>query len=130
MTLCLLTPGLLLQCHEDEHATEADDFGVAAPCEVDDDCINERNDDSDFVLTCLTNFKGGYCGIRDCTEHADCPEGSACVEHSDGMAYCFRVCVDKSECNANRDVDNEANCSANIDWLGDDVGKACVPPSG
>ena len=35
------------------------------------------------------------------------------------------------ECNANRDLENEANCSSNVDYVdGKTGGKACVPPSG
>ncbi|MCH9683686.1 MAG: hypothetical protein K0V04_19790 [Deltaproteobacteria bacterium] len=63
-----------------------------------------------------------------CVADDDCPQGSGCVDHDDGSAYCFRLCVDKAECNAHRDADAEANCSSNITYLGDDLGKACVPP--
>lgn len=114
--------------HEPE-GTEADQVGVAAQCQADVDCEVEADSDG-YELECLTNFKGGYCGIVDCQGHEDCPQGAACVAHDDGRQYCFRICRDKAECNLNRDVDHEANCSANIAWVGDDVGKACVPPSG
>lgn len=133
----LLVPGLLVQCGDGDHddeGTEADQVGVAAQCVVDEDCAHDHDhEDSDgdhAELVCLTNFKGGYCGLVDCTAHEDCPDGSACVMHDDGVAYCFRLCVDKSECNLNREADLEANCSSNITWIGDDVGKACVPPEG
>jgi hypothetical protein len=116
---------------EPPEGTEADQVGVAAQCQADPDCEVEADSDGpEFELQCLTNFKGGYCGVVDCMAHEDCPLGSACVAHEDGRNYCFRICQDKSECNINRDLDNEANCSANITWVGDDVGKACVPPSG
>ncbi len=126
-------------CHADDppppEGNEADQVGVAAQCQVDADCEYEHVHDTDtdgdpFVLECLTNFKGGYCGVTDCTSHDDCPDGSACVMHDDGANYCFRLCVDKAECNLHRDADQEANCSANITYVGDDVGKACVPPEG
>jgi hypothetical protein len=53
--------------------------------------------------------------------------------HTDGMNYCFRNCIDKAECNANRDPANEANCSSNVTFVepAKNQGlKACVPPSG
>jgi len=85
------------------------------------------------VLECLTQFTGGYCGLEGCEGDADCPEGSACVTHDDGGGdanYCFRLCQDKSECNRNRDEENEANCSANITFVDEPQDrKACVPPS-
>lgn len=101
---------------------EADRLRVGAECDSADDCLEEQE--------CLTQFKAGYCGYQGCTSHGDCPEYSSCVVHSDGNNYCFRDCVDKAECNANRDRDNEANCSSNITFVDDsrDI-KACVPPS-
>lgn len=104
---------------------DADALGVAAQCTASDEC------DMDNGQSCLLDFKGGYCGIEDCTGDADCPENSACVAHDDGTNYCFRICVNKSECNDNRDVDNEANCSSSVDFVEEQVEsiKACVPPS-
>ena len=133
-TLWLLAPALLLcsgvpGCGDDEGGTDADRLGVGAECRSDDDCLQSRRDGG-ISQTCLRQFKGGYCGLEDCTRHEDCPERSACVRHDDGSHYCFRVCTDKAECNLNRSPDNEANCSSSIDWVGDDSGKACVPPSG
>lgn len=114
---------VLLGCGDD--GVEADVLGVAAECTVPEDC------DQDTNQTCLLDFKGGYCGIEDCTEDADCPEASACVAHDNGTSYCFRICVDKAECNQNRSVDNEANCSSNITFVEQqrESIKACVPPS-
>lgn len=121
----------VIACGSDDE-TEADRFGVAAECTNTDDCLQDP-----VALTCIpaSTFKGGYCGIADCTLDTDCPDGARCVAHDDGTNYCFRVCADKLECNANRTPDNEANCSANITFA--DTGdtaragdKACVPPSG
>lgn len=103
----------------------ADDIGVGAECATNDDCP----DRSDFVISCLTAFRGGYCGVQGCTVHADCPEDSFCVAHTDGNDYCFRTCTDKAECNANRSADNESNCSSNITPTEPSTSKACVPPS-
>ena len=104
--------------------TEADRLGVGAACEDVSEC-------ADDIAQCLDQFKGGYCGIDGCEEDLDCPEGSACIAHTDGTNYCFRVCVDKAECNRHRAPENESNCSSNIDFVDGAMGrKACVPPSG
>lgn len=118
---------LLVPACSDDDGTEADRFGVGAQCTPSDQCDDDLDDD--FDLVCLTGFKGGYCGLDNCAEDLDCPEGSACVNHTDGQSYCFRICLDKGECNFNRDVDNESNCSANIDFVEAEGVKACVPPS-
>ena len=101
---------------------DADDFGIGAECGIDDDC------DVEMGQTCL-GFKGGYCGLEGCLSNADCPELSGCVAHTDGINYCFRLCDDKAQCNENRSVENEANCSANVDFVEPTNAKACVPPS-
>ena len=102
---------------------EADDLGVGAQCASNDDCTEDGQ-------TCLTAFKGGYCGVESCSNDAGCPEGSRCVTHTDAKNYCFRACADKAECNANRDADVESNCSSNVTFAdGTKSGKACVPPS-
>jgi hypothetical protein len=113
---------LLAGCADDDDGTEADLLGVGAECSSDDDCEEEDQ-------FCLQQFKGGYCGVEDCVDDEVCPEGSRCVAHTDGTNYCFRVCTDKSECNANRGPDVESNCSANIVFTDAQDGKACVPPS-
>lgn len=102
---------------------DADDLGVGAQCTGNDQC------DVDTNQVCL-QFKGGYCGLMGCAHDTDCPDKSACIMHTDGVNYCFRVCVDKVDCNANRDVDNEANCSSSVTFVDGTMGrKACVPPS-
>jgi hypothetical protein len=119
----------LAACGDDDGGTEADRLGVGAECERDDDCP-QSDRDGGISQQCLTEFKGGYCGIENCTGDDDCPERSSCVAHDNGNNYCFRLCDDKPECNLNRAPDNESNCSSSIDWVGDGSGKACVPPSG
>ncbi|MBI4705125.1 MAG: hypothetical protein HY744_28800 [Deltaproteobacteria bacterium] len=97
--------------------------GVGSECTSQKDCTEQGQQ-------CLQQFKGGYCGIEDCKADADCPEGSACVTHDDGVNYCFLVCTDKPQCNINRSVEYEANCSSNVVFVEDKKGsKACVPPS-
>lgn len=123
----VLTIGLLgfpLACGDG--GTAADKAGVGSECKTADDCNQD-----DFAQDCLV-FKGGYCGIQDCTSDADCPDGSLCVEHTDGTDYCFLVCKDKSDCNINRSSANESNCSSNIVFKENQPNntKACVPPSG
>ena len=127
-TVLVLCVGL--GCGSDEN--EADRFGVAAECSSSEDCQQDP-----IALSCLpqSTFKGGYCGVQGCSGDLDCPEGARCVTHDDNVNYCFRICADKSECNANRTPENEANCSSNITFA--DTGaearegdKACVPPSG
>ena len=112
---------ITLGCDDDE--PEADRLGVGAECAGDEDCAEAGQ-------VCLRQFKGGYCGVDGCQNHDDCPAGSACVAHDNGEDYCFRVCTAKADCNRNRSAENESNCSANVVFLGEDRGKACVPPSG
>lgn len=100
---------------------DANDEKIGGECTDNAACENEE-------LTCLTAFKGGYCGASGCTASSQCPEGSACVGLN-GTNYCFLICVDKAECNENRTVLNESNCSSNVDVI-DSTMKVCVPPSG
>jgi hypothetical protein len=122
----------LMGCDDDDSETEADLAGVGAACTTDDQC-QQPEDDAGPVQECLTEFTGGYCGVKDCASNEDCPEGSVCVDH-DGTEYCFRICNDKPECNANRDEDVESNCvgGGSVDYVDPTTPKetkACVPPS-
>lgn len=102
--------------------TEADKYGVGAQCTVNGDCKDN--------LECLP-FKGGYCGLAGCLKDADCPDGSACVSYVTGQNYCFLICIEKPDCNRNRSVELESNCSSNVTFTdGAKNRKACVPPSG
>ncbi|MDP6947116.1 MAG: hypothetical protein QF464_23400, partial [Myxococcota bacterium] len=108
--------------------------GVGGGCTDDQACpdVQEQNADGEpITLVCLDQFKGGYCGLEGCIANTDCPTGSACVAMDDGVNYCFRQCVDKVECNENRSVDDESNCSSSVTYVEPlTEGKACVPPSG
>ena len=119
-----LTAVGLVACGDDSdggRGSGADFQGVGAECAGDSDCLTDQS--------CLS-FRGGYCGIVDCAGDEDCPTESACIAHTDGTNYCFHTCVDKVDCNQNRSVDNEANCSSNIEFVDGKAGrKACVPPS-
>ena len=118
-----LTMLFALSACDDDKGNKANELGVGAQCTETAQCDVETQE-------CLLDFKGGYCGVKDCTADLDCPEGSRCVTHDDGFNYCFLICVDKADCNVNRDVDNEANCSSSITFVEEPQdGKACVPPS-
>lgn len=132
MRLGVISLGLFLivGCQDDHHGNQADEEGVGAECMDASDCNPDDNDtDGEQDQECLTQFAGGYCGIEGCYVDEDCPDGSACVAHDDGNNYCFRICANKSECNVNRGPEVESNCSANITFVGNYSGKACVPPS-
>jgi hypothetical protein len=119
----LLVSLAIAGCGDDDGASEAERRGIGAGCVSDDEC-------SEAGQRCLT-FKGGYCGLSDCTTNEDCPSGSACVAHDDGDTYCFLVCRDKPECNDHRPLESQSNCSSNITFTDASTAgvKACVPPS-
>jgi hypothetical protein len=103
---------------------DANDRGVGSTCAMDTDCTEEGQ-------RCLTQFKGGYCGIASCTGDAGCPEGSACVTEDDGTNYCFLVCADKPDCNDNRPVEDEASCVSSLPFIDGAMGrKVCRPSRG
>lgn len=108
---------------DDDDGSEAHRRGVGAACDNNDDCAEKGQ-------RCLP-FKGGYCGIADCTTDDECPAGSACVAHDDGANYCFLLCREKPDCNVHRPLDDESNCASNVSYVdGPQSLRACVPPSG
>lgn len=131
LTVLLSVQGVACGGPKDDD-TEADRLGVAASCKETAECPEVEIAGEMVQLDCLTQFDAGYCAIRGCDSALDCPGGATCVAH-EGTNYCFRECVDKSECNVNREPDHEANCSSNFDYAdsADDVSgvKACIPPS-
>jgi hypothetical protein len=106
---------------------DANDQLIGGECATAEDC--DDGDDDTPALECITVFKGGYCGRQGCSSNADCPEKSICVTH-ETVNYCFLVCTTKSQCNQNRTVENESNCSSNINPVEGGEDKVCVPPSG
>jgi hypothetical protein len=115
---CLLVLALTA-CSDD-----ANDRGVGAVCTTNNDCTEEGQ-------SCLTQFKGGYCGLSGCVRDADCPEGSACITEDDRVNYCFLVCADKPDCNANRPVEDEASCVSSLPFVEGAQGrKVCRPSMG
>ena len=119
--LCAL---VILACGCGGGGSEAIRRGVGAECNANLLCTEEGQ-------TCLTEFKGGYCGVSACLHDTDCPQGSACVIGENQINYCFLICVDKPDCNPRRSLDNESNCSSSLTFVDDTMGrKVCIPPSG
>jgi len=125
-----------IACDDDEQGgpgpgNEAVRRGVGAECADDDDCTEEGQ-------VCLTEFRGGMCGIADCTASSECPDGSVCVADPDfNQNYCLLVCVNKPDCNVHRSLANEANCSSSLNAIDSGSGgegpgdpKVCRPPNG
>ena len=104
--------------------SNADSLGVGAQCTMTSECNTAEHE------VCLTQFKGGYCGLEGCMHDTDCPTDSACIAHTDGHNYCFRTCDLKTDCNANRDATVESNCSSSVTFVDPAANrKVCVPPS-
>lgn len=111
---------------DDTDGTIADLLYIGGICDNDAQCDDE--DDATPELECLTEFTGGYCGMKDCESSDDCPPGSLCAD-LEGEFYCFLACTDKAECNTNRTAETASNCSANIDPVEGGGEKLCIPPS-
>jgi hypothetical protein len=118
----------------DDDGTEAIRRGVGDECTIDTTADASRMGNCTMAgQECLTEFSGGYCGVRDCTVDADCPMGSACVSEDGVTNYCFLICLDKPECNPRRSMANESNCNSAltfVDPAGDMGRKVCRPPLG
>ena len=124
--VCLIL-GLALvvgACGDDNNANEQ---LIGGECTVVEDC-DDDNDDTP-ALECIADFKGGYCGRMDCSVDDDCPAGSLCAD-LEGSTYCFLVCTDKAQCNQNRTLENESNCSSSVDPISGGTDKLCIPPTG
>ena len=120
-----------LGCGDDEGddgTSEAVRRGVGVACAENSDCT-ERGQ------VCLSEFKGGMCGIADCTTSSECPEGSVCVADPElARNFCLLVCTDKPDCNVRRPAESEANCSSSLNAIdtpdgGTNDPKVCRPPS-
>ena len=102
---------------------------MGAACTKNDDCTEQGQ-------VCLTQFKGGMCGIADCTSTTMCPAGSVCVADPDfSRNFCLLTCIDKPDCNVHRPVESEANCSSTLNAIDTRDGgvadpKVCRPPNG
>lgn len=108
-------------CGNDQN--EANRRGVGAECSATALC-------SETGQSCLSEFKGGYCGISGCSHDTDCPQGSACVTDDNQTRYCFLVCADKPNCNVNRSLENESSCTSSLTFVdGANGRKVCRPPN-
>jgi hypothetical protein len=103
--------------------SEAIRRGVGSECNADLKCTEPTQ-------VCLTQFKGGYCGVSMCMHDSDCPQGSACVTDDDQVNYCFLICADKPDCNVRRSADNESSCTSSLSFVdGTNGRKVCRPPN-
>ena len=120
-TLCALVVTVLLaNCGND--TSEAIKRGVGAECNASLACTETNQ-------ACLTEFKGGYCGVSSCAHDTNCPAGSACVTDDNQTNYCFLICADKPDCNVRRSVDNESSCTSSLTFIDGTMGrKVCRPP--
>ena len=111
-------------CSCGDGTSEAIKRGIGSECNTTDLLCSEANQ------SCLTEFKGGYCGKAMCVHDTDCPAGSACVTADNQMNYCFLICVDKPDCNVRRSLENESNCTSSLAFVdGTNGRKVCNPPS-
>jgi hypothetical protein len=118
--LCALV--IVAACGCGSGQSEAVRRGVGSECSKNSDCTEKGQ-------ICLTEFKGGYCGVSGCQRDTDCPGGSACVTENQ-INYCFLICADKPECNPNRTLANESNCTSSLPFVDATMGrKVCNPPS-
>ena len=100
----------------------ANQRGIGAQCSATSDCTTSGE-------VCLTEFKGGSCGLTGCLHDTDCPQGSACVTENQ-TNYCFLVCGTKDDCNIHRSPENEASCTSSLTFLDGTMNrKVCTPPS-
>lgn len=117
-TLCAL---VLVACACGSNQNAANQAGIGAQCNATSDCTTAGE-------VCLTEFKGGSCGLSGCLHDGDCPQGSACV--TDGQTnYCFLVCNAKTDCNLHRSLENEADCTSSLPFVDGAMNrKVCRPP--
>lgn len=118
--LCAL---VVVMCGCGDSGSEAIRRGVGAECNATSACTEDGQ-------VCLTEFKGGYCGVSGCVHDSDCPQGSACVTDDGQINYCFLICADKPECNPHRSVDNESSCTSSLTFIDGAMNrKVCRPPN-
>ncbi|MFH1436938.1 MAG: hypothetical protein ABIJ56_14615 [Pseudomonadota bacterium] len=127
LILCIAVLAWSAACDNGGGGSEAGDQLIGAECTGVENCDDDDPDTP--ALECVTGFKGGYCGRAGCTASLECPEGSLCAV-VDGSNYCFLVCTEKFQCNEHRTLENESNCSSNIDPVEGGEEKLCIPPSG
>ena len=111
-------------CSCGDGTSEAIKRGIGSECNTTDALCSEASQ------SCLTEFKGGYCGKAMCMHDTDCPAGSDGVTADDQINYCFLICLDKPDCNVRRSLENESNCTSSLAFVdGTNGRKVCNPPS-
>jgi len=110
-----------------DNGNSAVERGIGAACADNSEC-------QEAGQACLTEFRGGMCGIADCTSSSQCPSGSVCVADPDfSRNFCLLVCQVKADCNVHRPVEVEANCSSTLNQIdvpdGGTDPKVCRPPN-
>jgi hypothetical protein len=116
--LCAL---FVVACACGDNQNEANRQGVGADCNTTSDCGLPGQ-------VCLTEFKGGYCGVSACVHDTDCPQGSACVTDNQ-INYCFLVCAQKTDCNLHRSTADESDCTSSLTFVDGAMNrKVCRPP--
>jgi len=99
----------------------ANQRGVGAECGMNTDCQTGQ--------ACLSEFKGGYCGLAGCQHDTDCPQGSACVTDANQVNYCFLTCAQKTDCNLHRSAIDESDCTSSLTFVDGAMSrKVCRPP--
>ena len=112
---------VVILCGCGSNESQANRLGVGADCTVSSDCNTPGQ-------VCLTEFKGGYCGVSACLHDADCPQGSACVTDNQ-TNYCFLICAQKTDCNLHRTAADESDCTSSLTFVDGDMNrKVCRPP--
>ena len=118
--MCALVLAVVSGCGSNQNA--ANQAGIGAQCTMTSDCTTAGE-------ICLTEFKGGYCGLTGCLHDTDCPQGSACVTDN-GANFCFLVCNTKTDCNLHRSSENESDCTSSLPFVDGDTNlKVCRPPN-
>ena len=84
--LCAL---VVVMCGCGDRGSEAIRRGVGAECNATNACTEDGQ-------VCLTEIKGGYCGVSGCVHDSDCPQGSACVTDDGQINYCFLICAEQA----------------------------------
>ena len=123
--------GAVAGCGGDD-STEADRIGVGAECTVDSSADPPSTCpvvEMDIQLDCLTQFKGGYCGLEGCTGDVTARRGRPASPMTTARTTASEF-VRTSRIATNRSVENESNCVGSITFVDDrNERKACEPPS-
>ena len=98
---------------------------VPGDCEVGADCVETSDCTGD--LTCVTDFKGGYCTQTGCAADSECPTGSVCVDNGGDENICLRTCNAASDCSFCRAAGFHAACESEVATVEGNTEAVCVP---